>query len=163
MADASSIRAAAVLPGATGRMASSIRYSNNEAWLATGTQWSPLGRVVLSLPGVAIPSNAGACVFIADRPYQLVSVTRAFAVQSTGAATLNVVKVADGVDSGVTSTAMIAAPVSMQGTAHTLAAASLSATAANSVMATGDRLFISTSAAVTGLAGANVTVVLHPV
>ena len=67
MSDASSIRKATTLPSATGTYASQLRFHKNEALVSTGSQWAPMGRVVLT---PTIPSNGTGFVFVADRPYK---------------------------------------------------------------------------------------------
>ena len=92
MADASSIRRASSLPNPQNFYRGGIRYYNNAPYVSTGTQWDNLSAIVLHIPLQVAADDVEQNVFIADRPYQILSATEAHGVISTGAATASLMK-----------------------------------------------------------------------
>lgn len=168
MSDASSIRLASSLssqssPGAT-FYKSAIRFNNNQPHYNSGSQWVGIGNVVLSVPVVLAANEVDQNVFIADRAYQVVSVSESHAVAEATASslTLTVKKAASGtaIASG---TNVLSTTFNLKSTANTPVTLGVSATAADSVVAAGNRLGFDFSGSPTELAGTVVTIVLRPV
>ncbi len=162
MGDASSVRKSTSLPSPSLTSESGIRYTSKEVNYSTGTQWTPLGRVVVTLKTADLPSAGAAAVFIADRALQLLSVKESHAVVSTAANLLTVKKAADGVAASA-GTDMLAAGLDLKAAVDTVQSATLSATAANTKIAAGERLCVATSASTAGLAGAVVVLTFRAV
>ena len=168
MADASSIRKQTVLPTQAQAGApfykGAVRFNNNQAWVNTGSQWAPLGNVVLTVHIVAAAGAVDQSIFVADRAYQVVSVSESHAVAEATATTLTVdVKKAGAGTAIASGTVVLSGSFNLKSTANTPVTLGVSATAANSVLAAGDRLGLDFSAtAPTELAGGVVTVVLRP-
>jgi len=99
--------------------------------------------------------------FIADRPYQLRSVRAVYATAAGGALTLDVKK-CSGTTAPASGTTMLSATVNLNTTINTVITAGLSATAANLLLATGDRIAFDFSAAIQSLGGCVVELVLRP-
>ena len=92
MSDASSVRYAKSLPSASGRNQGSIRYSGKEFWGSTGTQFTPLGRVVVQAQIPIAGDDVSQNVFIADRPYQVVGIQEVHTTAGGTGAAISVVK-----------------------------------------------------------------------
>lgn len=168
MSDASSIRKARSLSSASsnaGFYKSAIRFNNNQAHINSGTQWVPVGNVVLSVPVVATAGEVDQNIFIADRPYRVVSVSESHAVAESTATTLTLtVKKAGAGVALASGTNVLASTFNMKSTANTPVTVGPSATTANAALAAGDRLALDFSATVpTELAGSVLTVVLAPI
>jgi hypothetical protein len=169
MSDASSIRLASSLssqssPGAA-FYKSALRFYNNQPYYNSGSQWVGIGNVVISVGIAATAGEVDQNIFIADRAYQVVSVSEAHAVAEATATTLTlaVKKAASGV-ALASGTNVLSSTFNMKSAANTPVTLGVSATAADSVLAAGDRLALDFSAtAPTELAGGVVTVVLRPV
>lgn len=103
-------------------------------------------------------------VFVADRAYQLVGVREVHGTASSdgGAVTLDVVKLT-GTTAPASGTTMLSGTINMKGTANTVVSGGLTATAANLLLAVGDRIGFNYTGTVTALADVNVTLVLRPV
>ena len=100
-------------------------------------------------------------VFIADRPYQLKAVLAVYSVAAGGALTLDVKK-CTGTTAPASGTTMLASTINLNTTINTNITASLSATAANLLVTTGDRIAFDYSSTIQSLAGCVVTLVLRP-
>jgi hypothetical protein len=168
MADASSIRKASSLSSSSDAGSafykSAIRFYNNQAHVNTGTQWAPLGNVVLNVPLQTATDATDQNAFIADRAYQVVSVSEVHSVAGTdaGAVTLAVNK-CTGTQAASAGANILTSTLNLKNTANTVASGTLSATAANSVLAAGNRIAFDITGTTTGLVGAVVTIVLRPV
>lgn len=99
-------------------------------------------------------------VFVADRAYQLVSVEEAHITASTSG-TLQITK-CTGTQAPGSGVNMLTSTISTAGTANTVVAGTLSATAANSLLADGDRIAFVTGGTATNYVGGAVTIVLRP-
>lgn len=99
-------------------------------------------------------------VFVADRAYQLVSVEEAHITASTSG-TLQITK-CTGTQAPGSGVNMLTGTISTAGTANTVVAGTLSATAANSLLADGDRIAFVTGGTTTNYVGGAVTIVLRP-
>src|ERR1017187_6948195 len=87
MADASSIRKASSLAPQAQRGStfykSAMRFVGNQAYINSGTQWVPVGNVVLSIPlDNTTPTTLP--IFIADRPYNIISVRETHTATASG-------------------------------------------------------------------------------
>ena len=107
MADASSIRKAATLPTQAQAGApfyqGGIRFNTDQAWVNTGSQWAPLGNVVISIPIPLTTEDVDSHIFVADRAYKVVSVTESHITKSgstnaAATAVLGTLTTADKVD-----------------------------------------------------------------
>ena len=99
-------------------------------------------------------------VFVADRAYQLVSVEEAHITASTSG-TLQITK-CTGTQAPGSGVNMLTGTISTAGTADTVVAGTLSATAANSLLADGDRIAFVTGGTATNYVGGALTIVLRP-
>jgi hypothetical protein len=165
MADASSVRVSdspTSLPSPTGRAASGIRFYQKELNLCTGTQWSPLGRVRIVVPIQAAAEGIDQNVFIADQAYQLISVAEVHSVAGGAGATAAIMK-CTGTQAASAGVNMLTAAFDLTTTANTNVSGTLSATAANTALAVGDRINIDFSGTITPLAGSVVVVTLRAV
>ena len=166
MSDASSVRYAASLPAATGRMASSIRYSAGQLWFSDGTAWLPLAtKESLKNSITYVPTTAATeAFFIADRAYTVNAISE---VHGTAESTTTNLTVQVTKDSGTTAAGAGTSLLSSAFTATTAAATvqngSLVTTTGVTTLAAGDRLSAKFSGSVTELAGLVVTVVLTAV
>jgi hypothetical protein len=165
MSDASSIRKASTLPAGSGYK-SQIRYdsTNDQAVIHTGTQWVPLSNVVLTIPFPAAADAVDQNVFLCDRAYKVVSVTEVHSTAGTDGSAVSVaVKKASSTTAIGSGTNVLTSTFNLKGTANTVQTGVLSATAADSVLASGDRLGLDFTGVTTSLAGGVVTIVLKPV
>ena len=92
MSDASSVRYAKSLPAASGRNQGSIRYSGNEFWGSTGTQYAPQGRAVVQAQIPIAADDVSQNIFIADRPYVVVGLQEVHATAGGSGAAITVTK-----------------------------------------------------------------------
>lgn len=116
---------------------------------------------VLAFQFAAAADAVDQSVFIADRAYELVSVEVVYGAAVGGACTLDVKK-CTGTQAPSAGTTMLASTINLNSTINTVYSGSLSATAANTLLADGNRLALDFSAAGGSLAGLAVTVVLRP-
>ena len=124
MADASSIRKATTLPSATGFYRGGIRWYNNAPVVSTGTQWMPLGNVVIPVRYPVAADAVTQPVFVADRPYQIVSVTETHSATGGTSAAVTVEKAASGVAPG-SGILALSATIDLTATANTPVSGSL--------------------------------------
>lgn len=169
MSDASSLRKTATLPSATGRNASSVRYYNNEIWYSNGTNWVGVAnKVATPIRVVFNGSLADQAFFVADQAYTVTAISEVHSTAGTDGSAVNLQVVKDtgttapgaGVDLLTNNTN---AGFNLKGTANTVQAGALTATAADLVLAAGDRLSVDFAGVLTALAGVVVTVVLTAV
>lgn len=99
-------------------------------------------------------------VFVAHRPYQLISIEEAHGTASSSG-TLDLEK-CTGTTAPGSGTSMCTGTLNLAGTANTTVAGTPSATVANTKLADGDRLAFDFGGTVTNLVGAVVTIVLRP-
>lgn len=166
MSDASSIRKASSL--ATGSAGAAfykgaIRFYSNQPWFYTGNNWAPSAEVVVTTNVSEINDAVDQNIFIAERPYQVVSVKEVHSTAGTdaGAVTL-AVKKCTGTQAPSAGTNVLTGTLNLKGTANTVQSGTLSATAADSVLAAGDRLAIDITGTPTAVAGVVVLVTLRP-
>jgi hypothetical protein len=163
MADASSVRKAnSSFPAATGRAASSVRFSNKELWLATGTNYVPVGRTTITYSGPAAADAVDIPIFIADRAYEVVSIKEVHGTAG-GAGAAVVAKKCTGTQAASAGAALHTGSIDLTATANTVITPTLTATAADLVLAAGDRVALDFSGTISPLAGMNVTVVLRAI
>jgi len=126
---------------------------------------SPLATdVVLSFNLSAAANVIDSNLFVADRAYQLVSVEEAHTVAgSDGSAVTLDIKKCTGTQAPSAGTTMLAATIDLKGAANTVQSPALSATAANTLLAAGDRLAMDITGTPTAVAGVALTIVLRPV
>lgn len=112
-----------------------------------------------SAAAAAIDTN----FFIADREYEVISIEEVHAAAGTdgGAVTLQVRR-CQGAEAPSAGDALTTTAFNLKSTANTVVTGTLTATAANRVLAAGDRLAADFSGTLTALAGGVVTVVLRP-
>lgn len=162
MADASSVRKASALPSGSGRNASNLRFSAEEFWGATGTNYVPFGREVISTSLPTAAENIDQPLFIAPRAYKIVSVQEAHGTAG-GASAGVIIKKCTGTQAPSAGTAVHTGSIDLTATANTVVAATLSATAADYTLAAGDRLCADFSGTIAPLGGSNVTIVLRAI
>jgi hypothetical protein len=135
--------------------------TNGQLQVSNGTNFAPAGGLVtlshLFDAATAVDRN----VFVADRAYQLVSVEAAHATASTSG-TLDIEK-CTGTTAPGSGTSMLTGTLDLAGAANTVVSGTLHATAANTVLADGDRIAYDFGGTVTNLVGAAVTIVLRPI
>ena len=131
-----------------------------QANINSGSQWVPVGNVVLNVSFPVAADAVSQVAFIADRPYNVVSVQEAHSVVGGSGATAQLYK-ASGTTAIGSGTAITTAAFSLTSTINTVQTGTLSATTANTVLAAGDRLGLVFAGTVTGVDGL-VTIVLQP-
>lgn len=140
--------------------------TNGVLQVYNGTNWVPGGggNVVLNVPVRAAAEAVDQYVFIADRAYQLVSSEEIHvtAGNDAGAVTADIVK-CTGTTAVSSGTTMITTAFDLKSTAATTVSATLSATAANTVLADGDKIGINVTGTPTSYAGGVFTIVLRPI
>lgn len=140
--------------------------TNGVLQVYNGTNWVPGGggNVVLNVPVRAAAEAVDQYVFIADRAYQLVSAEEIHvtAGNDAGAVTADIVKTS-GTTAVSSGTTMITTAFDLKSTAATTVSATLSATAANTVLADGDKIGINVTGTPTSYAGGVFTIVLRPI
>lgn len=144
--------------------------SSIQGWVCTtsgypGTwaaSFDGLVRVNINIPAGATAADYDGLHFCADAAYQLVSVKErhATAGNDAGAVTLQVAKVPSGT-AKASGTSMLASGISLKGTADTTATGTLSATAANTVIAAGDWIGLVLTGTPTAVDGVSVSLVLR--
>lgn len=137
--------------------------TNGVLQVHNGTNWVPGGggNVVVNYTIAAAADHITSNIFVADRAYQLVSVEAAHVTASTSG-TLQITKCTGTQDPG-SGVNMLTSTISTAGTANTVVSGTLSATAANTALADGDRIALVTGGTATNIVGAVVTIVLRPV
>jgi hypothetical protein len=141
--------------------AGTVVASISNAGVLTGNTIPVTVSLVSTLPATA--ANYGN-FFIADRAYQITAIRESHTVAGSdaGAVSLEVEKLTgtQALDSGVTTQAAV---INLKGTANTVQSATLSATAADLLLAAGDRLALKDTGTLTAVAGLTVTVSLKAV
>lgn len=118
------------------------------------------GLLIVSKGPYAAGDDAAHNVFTADQAYQLVRAQVVFSTTSTSG-TLMVEK-CTGTTAPASGTSMLSSTMTLAGTADTPVTGSLHGTAANLIMAAGDRIGLSFAGTLTGLVGCAVTLHLVP-
>lgn len=127
-----------------------------------GTNFVPGGgNVVIHHVMDAAGNHITKDLFIADRAYQLVSAEEAHVTASTSG-TLQVTK-CTGTQAPGSGVNMLTSTLSTAGTANTVVSGTLSGTAANTVLADGDRIALVTGGTATNYVGGALTIVLRPI
>lgn len=127
---------------------------------------SPLATdVVLSFNLSAAANVIATNLFVADRAYQLISVEEAHTVLgSDGSAVTLDLKKCTGAQAPSSGTTMLGSTkIDLKGTINTVQSPALSSTAANTLLADGNRLALTVSGTPTAVAGVGLTIVLRPV
>lgn len=165
MADASSFRKASSLPAATGRNKGSARLETTTSNLpvsSNGTDWVVLGYDSIVYRQLTNAEVLDEVFFIAPAKCRVVAVKEAHAVAGTDASAVSIdVKKCTGTQAPSAGTTVLAAVVNAKGTANTVVSPALTATAANTLLAAGDRLGIDITGTITALAGVTVTVLIE--
>lgn len=109
----------------------------------------------------ATATNYG-CFFIADRPYEVVSITESHNIEGSdlGAVTLTVEKCFSGSGTG-TGAVLLATAFNLKSTANTPVFGTLTTTKASLLIKKGDRLVLKDSGTLTGVQDVCVTVILR--
>jgi hypothetical protein len=164
MADASSVRKASSLndsskPGYV-FFESGLRYltTNGTFWGCGLSEWRQLVDYV-TLHFSADANSVDKNVFIADRAYRVVSVSEAHTVAGGSGAAVTVMK-CTGTQAPASGAAVTTAAFDLTATANTVVNATITATAADAVLAAGNRLAAHFAGTLTALAGTVVTVKL---
>lgn len=106
--------------------------------------------------------SVSTAIFAATAAYQVVSVSAVWGVAGGAAAVLNIEKLS-GTTAPGSGTALLTAAFDLTTTANTVGAGTLTATAADLLLASGDRLGCKLGGVLTGLVGCSVTVVLKKI
>ena len=122
---------------------------------------APQGMLVLSL-GPFDANSVDANVFVADKPYRVVSVEEVHSAATAGAATLDLTH-ASGTAAPNAGADVALSAFDLNATANTVQTATLLPLDAIVEMITGNRLCLNFIGTLTGLAGCHVTVVLIPI
>lgn len=162
MSVAAGFRKASSLPVGSGRSASQVRFYNEEFYGATGTNFVPFNRTVVSVSLPTAAENIDQPLFIADRAYKVVSIKEAHGTAGGAGAAL-VLKKCTGTQAAASGTAMHTGSIDLTATANTVVTPTLSATATDYTLAAGDRIAADYTGTITPLAGANVTIVLRAI
>lgn len=131
------------------------------AWAAT------VAPVIVTFPFYkdSVDTSSGATMFTADRPYRVVSASEVHAARVTdsGGASFDIRK-CTGTQSASSGSTVLGSTFDLTGTANTVVTATLTDTAANLLLDTGDRLMarVGVSIGTDGLVGGVVTVALEP-
>jgi hypothetical protein len=163
MSDCSSVRRCTTLPAtATGRSASSLRYYNNELWLANGTSWLPLATRYGRRHAITFTGTAGtdSAFFIADKVYTVVSVMEVHSTAGGASCACQLTKDSsdDAPGAGVD---LLTTAFDLTATANTPQTGTLVATAGYTTLAAGDRLSVDFSGTTGSLAGVKLVIVLE--
>lgn len=151
-------------PAATGRAGDVYVDTSGVLNVHNGTNWVAGGSANMTVRA-DIPNAASAVdqnVFIADRAYQLVSVRGVYAANNGAAFTMDVKK-CTGTQAPSAGVTMLSATQDWNATANTVITSTLSATPANTALATGDRIALDFTGTATSIAGAVVAIVLRPI
>lgn len=101
--------------------------------------------------------------FTANRPYLVYRVNEIHTTAEATAGTLTLqIRRQQGTEAVASGDALLASTLNMKGTAQTLQTGTMSATEADLILATGDRIGLDFSASATELAGVTVTLFLYP-
>lgn len=98
-------------------------------------------------------------IFCADAAYQIVAAKAVWGVAGGAAATLNIEKLSSTTAPG-SGTAILTGAMDLTSTANTVTTGTLTATAADLLLASGDRLGCKLAGVLTGLVGCSVTLIL---
>lgn len=120
-----------------------------------------VGDLVLSIPLVVQANHATQHLFLADRAYQLVSFEEVH-MAASASGTLKLVK-CTGTQAFGSGVDMLTTTISTAGANYTTVAGTLSATAANTAIADGDRIMLVSAGTPTNYVGGVVTIVLRPI
>ena len=136
--------------------------ATGQAFINSGEQWVPVGNKILNIPvGPAAQDAEDVTVFIADRPYNIVSVQGVVST-ANGTAGTAAVMVASGTTAIASGTSVSSTrTIDLNATINTVQTLTLDTTIANTQIAAGSRLglvFTNTPTTAVGL----ITVVLQP-
>lgn len=119
----------------------------------------PSGAVIVPVTTVLNALSVSTAIFVADAAYQVQSVKCVWGVAGGAGAALTVEKLTSTTAPG-SGTALTTAAFDLTTTANTVATGTLTATAADLLLASGDRLGCKLAGVLTGLVGCSVAVVL---
>lgn len=150
-------------PSTTAAKGDAYVDTNGVLQVHNGTNYVPGGggNVIISHVMDAAGNHITKDLFIADRAYQLVSAEEAHITASTSG-TLQVTK-CTGTQAPGSGVNMLTSTLSTAGTANTVVSGTLSGTAANTVLADGDRIALVTGGTATNYVGGALTIVLRPI
>ena len=122
-------------------------------------------RIVLAVHIQSAASAVDQNVFVADRAYQVVSITESHAVAGTdgSAVTLDVKKCTGSQAPSAGTSMFFAGTISLKGTANSATTMSLTGTTATLQLAAGNRIAFDITGTPTSYAGGVVTIVLRPI
>lgn len=150
-------------PTATAEEGDIYLDTNGVLQVHNGTNFIPLaGDVVLNFAIDTADSHISKNLFVADRAYQLISIKSAHVVASTSG-TLAPRKCTGTQNPAIAGTQMTTSSISTSGAPNTVVSHALSATAANTVLAAGDRIGLAAGGTATNYVGGALTFVLRPI
>lgn len=117
---------------------------------------------VLHGTAAAVSANYLTPFFIANRPYQVVSVTVRYEVASSAAETFNLVKVPSGT-APASGTDLLTTEIALNGTANTNISGAISTVTGVAILSTGDALALETSGTPTDCSGLTLSVLLKAI
>lgn len=142
-----------------------LRFADAATVEAAGFNFSTGGivatPVVAQISGVAAAAAVDQSFFIASRAYKVIDVRAVFGTASTSG-TLQIKK-CTGTTAPGSGTDILTGTISLAGTANTALSGTLTATAADLLLAAGDRLALDFGGTVTNLVGLVVQITLVPV
>ncbi len=118
----------------------------------------PLLPVTVVLNALSV-SNA---IFIADRAYQIISVSAVWGVAGGAAALLQIEKLT-GTTAPGSGTALLSSGIDLTTTANTVATGALTETATDLLLASGNRIGVKLTGVLTGLVGCSVALLLKKI
>lgn len=163
MADASSIRNATTLPTASLRNQGSIRWNRTgvRPAVSDGTDWRVLGHDTVTFTKSGAGTLRSIAIFTAPAKCKILGIAAVHGTAETTAGTLTAtLKKATGTQSATAGTAVHSGTINLKGTANTVQNPTLSTTAADLVLAAGNRLTVDFSAAGTEIADVNISVLI---
>lgn len=139
--------------------------SESEVATAVGDVATDAARIVLAVHIQSAASAVDQNVFVADRAYQVVSITESHAVAGTdgSAVTLDVKKCTGSQAPSAGTSMFFAGTISLKGTANSATTMSLTGTTATLQLAAGNRIAFDITGTPTSYAGGVVTIVLRPI
>lgn len=141
-----------------------IVLPTGNVYTCTGGFWNRVGAdngvIYVSHSAAAAADVVNQAVFVADRDYVLVGVRAIWETASTSG-TLQITK-ATGTTACGSGTSLMASTINLAGTANTVNTGTLTATAANLLIASGNRLCLSVGGTLTNQAGLGVQLALVP-
>lgn len=120
----------------------------------------PVGSIQYPITTVLNALSVSTTIFAASAAYQLVSVSAVWGVAGGAGATITVEKLT-GTTAPGSGTALLTGALDLTATANTVTSGTLTSTAADLLLASGDRLGCKLAGVLTGLVGCALTVIVR--